>query len=133
LSGEEKQNQVGSRLVEGSGGGALGMMLIQIFQLIDDQTIREIAISSVPFISVLAGYLIHFCFQFSAADWPLIRTNRRFDKTEKRLRKQLTKPDVSEEEKEIVQRQLIELQKLRSEAEISRIKGAIETAPESAK
>lgn len=110
----------------------MGVLLIQGFQLIGDQTHRELAISSVPVISVFSGYLIHCCYQYLATDWPLKRMNKQFNKTEARLRRQLKKQGVSEEEKTVINEKLVSIQKLRSDAEISRIQQTIESAPESA-
>lgn len=130
MSQSETSDQTGNRFVEGAGGSALGVLLIQACELITDQTYRDLAISSVPIISVLSGFLIHFCYQYVATDWHLVRMNRNFDKSEKRLRRQLKNNSISQEERDVINEQLVLLQKLRMESEISRIKKTIDEAPD---
>lgn len=117
--------------MEISGGGAVGTLLIQAAQLIVDAEYRNLALSAVPVVSVFIGYLIHVCYQILSVDWSLMEMNRNFNKAEKRLRKQKAKKSVSADELKEIDKQLTLLQKLRSDAEISRIKKNIETAPES--
>ncbi|OEY66822.1 hypothetical protein [Marinobacter sp. X15-166B] len=131
MSNQVQSVQVGNRFVEGSGGGALGVVLIQALQLIGDHTYRDLAISAVPIVSALSGYLIHACYLFLAKDWPLIKMNRAYDKMEKRLRRQINKQNISEEERRLINEKLVVLQEVRSDSEISRITKIIEAAPES--
>lgn len=131
MNGETGGGHQGNRVVEISGGGAVGTLLIQAAQLIVDAEYRNLALSAVPVVSVFIGYLIHVCYQILSVDWSLMEMNRNFNKAEKRLRKQKAKKSVSADELKEIDKQLTLLQKLRSDAEISRIKKNIETAPES--
>lgn len=120
----------GNRAIEAAGGSGVGAVLVHVVKLLP-VAYHDIALSAVPMLAIFSGYLFHNACQYAKVDWDQHHMNKAFDKEEQRLRALKGRANVSEDELAEIDAQLVDLQRMRGDAAISRIKRNIEAAPES--